>query len=98
MHPAKLHEVGQPCHSPIILKNLANDARGVQPSQARKIDRCFRVASALENAASEATKREDVSRSCEIFGLAARIDGSKNRLCAIRGRDASCDATPLYID
>src|SRR5258708_1872430 len=47
VHLAKLHKVRHSCHGAIVVENLADNARGVQFCEARKINRRLRMASAL---------------------------------------------------
>src|SRR5262245_7738125 len=84
---AELHEVGDAGHRPVVVHDLADDARGRQPREAGEIDGGLRLPDALEHAAGPGPQREDVSRLYQVARLRTRVDRDLDRVRAVGGRD-----------
>ena len=76
----------------IVAQDLADDARGREPSEAREIDRRLRVPDALQHAARTRAQRLHVAAEANVVRAARRIgsdaDGRRAILRADAGRDA----------
>ena len=53
-------------HRPVVVHDLADDARGIEPGQAREIDRRLGLADSLEHAARASAQRKHVPGLDEI--------------------------------
>ena len=85
-------EVGQPRHGAVLVHDLADHARGVQPGEPRDVDRRLGVAGADEDAAvagAQAGRRGPASR-CPARPSAGRW---RRRRCG-RGRAPRCRSSP----
>jgi hypothetical protein len=79
-------------HRPVVVHDLADDARRKQAGEPREVDRCLRLTGAVEHTAVACPKREDVARRNEVFPSAARVDRHLDRPRAVGRRDAGGDA------
>ena len=66
-------EIGQPRHRAVIVHDLADHARRVEPGQARDVDRGLGVPRAHQRAALARQQREDMARRGDV--VARRIRG-----------------------
>src|SRR5207253_1488854 len=82
---AESDQVWHPCHRAIVVDDLADDAGGEKPGEAGEIDGSLRLAPALEHAARSRSQRKDMSRTAEVLGTTAGIDGRPDRLRSIVG-------------
>ena len=55
-------EVRHPRHRPVVVHDLADDARRREVGEAREVDRAFGLPGAHEDAALAGAQREDVAR------------------------------------
>ena len=60
-------ELGQPGHGAVVVHDLADHARGVEPGEARDVHRGLGVAGADEDAAVAGAQREDVARRGDVL-------------------------------
>ena len=80
---AVLDQVGHAGHRPVVLHDLADDARRDHAGQPGQVDRGLGLAGALEHAAAARAKREDVARLDEVSALRGRVDGDLDRVRAV---------------
>ncbi len=69
----KLHEVRQPCHRPVVVHDLADDAGRIKPGEPRDVDRRFRVPGPNEHAAIARYKRKHVPGRDDVCRSLGRI-------------------------
>jgi hypothetical protein len=79
MAGAVFDEVRHTSHRPVVLHDLADDARGIEPGKAREIDGSFRLPGPLQHAAGARTEREDVSRLDKLVRPLAGVDRDLDR-------------------
>ena len=87
-------QVGHSRHRPVVVHHLADDACGVEPCEAREVDRGLGLAGALQDAARAGAQREDVTGLDEIPGAAAGVDRDLDRARAVGRGDAGADPLP----
>src|SRR5262245_1952163 len=63
---AELGEIRHPGHRPVLVHDLADDARGDEPGELREIDRRLRLAAAVKHATGPGAEREDMAGLDEI--------------------------------
>jgi hypothetical protein len=85
-------EIADPGHRPVLVEDLADDARRRQACQAREIDGRLGVPGALEHPAAAGAQREDVAGVHEVLGGAGGVDGGLDGARAVVGGDAGGDA------
>ena len=69
-------EVVAACHLAVVVHDLTDHARCVEPGHAGDIDRRFGVASALEGAVFAGEQRKDMARGLDVARGDLRIDGN----------------------
>ena len=89
---AEPDQIGHARHRPVVVHDLADDARGCQPRQPGEIDRGLGLARTLEDTSVSRAEREDVARVDEVVGRRLRVDRDLDRLSAVGGRDPSRDS------
>jgi hypothetical protein len=72
------HQIVQPGHGAVVVHDLADHARGVEPGQARDIDRRFGMAGADQHAAIARDQREDVARGDDVIAALSGVDRDGN--------------------
>ena len=88
--------LGQACHSAVIIHDLAEHARGVEPRQPRHVYRSLGVAGPFQHAAGLGSQREHVPRHEDIFRAGFRVDDRLHRGRAIvRGNTGGSDLLGL---
>ena len=95
LDPVLLAERGQvrdAGHRPVLVHDLADDARRVQPREPSEVDGRLRLAGALEHAAGPRAKRKDVAGPDEVVRALRRVDRDLDRVRAVVRRDAGRDA------
>ena len=85
-------EVGHARHGAVVVHDLADDRRRIEPGEARQIDRRFRMAGADQHAALARDEREHVPGRDDVGGALRRVDRGRDGARAIGGRDAGRDA------
>ena len=85
---AERREVGHTGHRPVVVHDLADDARRVEACEPCEIDRRLGLTGAPQDAAPFRAEREDVTRLHEIVRDGARIDRDLDRPRAIVRRDS----------
>ncbi len=85
-------EVGYAGHRPVLVHDLADDARGIQAGEPGEVDGRLRLAGPLQHAAGLRAEREDVARLDEVVRHRAGVDRDLDRACAIVGGDARRDS------
>ena len=68
---AELDQVGHARHGAVVVHDLADDAGGLEPGQAREVHRALGLARAPQHAALARAQRENVARPHEVPGLAS---------------------------
>ena len=86
------HEVGDAGHRAVVLHDLADDARRIQPGEPREVDGGLGLAGALEHAAAARAEREDVTGLHEVRRLRGRVDRHLDRPGAVLRGDPGGDA------
>ena len=89
---AVLGQFGDSRHRAVVVHHLADHARGVQPGEAREVDRRLGLPGALEHAAGAALEREHVSGLHEVRGPALGVDRDLDGVRAVVRGDAGGDA------
>ena len=84
-------ELRQPRHRPVVIEDLAEHARGVEPRKAAQIHGGFGMSGPLQHAALLRLEREDVPRPGQVGWRRARIDEQPDGLRTIVGGNAGCD-------
>jgi hypothetical protein len=85
-------EVVEPRHRPVVLHDLADHARGIEPREPRDVDRRLGMAGADQHAAVARDQREDVAGGDDRAPVLRRVDRDRDGARAIRRRDAGGDA------
>ena len=80
-------QVVEPGHRPVLVHDLADHARGVEPGEARNVDRRLGVPGAHQRAAIARHQREDVSGRDEIIRALGRIDRDRDGARAVSRRN-----------
>ena len=88
----ELQEFGKPCHRAVVVHHLADHAGGLEPGDARDIDRRLGMASANEDAAVPRDEGKDVAWGHDIEGALGGIDGDGDGMRAILRRNSRGDA------
>ena len=86
------NEIGQAGHGAIIVHDLTDHARRVEPGEARDVHGGLGVASANQHAAITRDKREDVARVDDMLWPLGTIDSDRDGAGAISGGYAGGDA------
>ena len=86
------HQVRQPRHGAVVVHDLADHRRRIQPGLARDIDRRLGVAGAHQRAALARHQRKDVAGRDDVVAAAFRIDRHRDGACAVVRRNAGGDA------
>ena len=86
--PRELHKVVEPGHRAVIVHDLADHARGIEPGQARNVDRRFGMSRADQHPAIACDQREHVARGDDVLAPSRRVD------CDGDGARAVCGADP----
>ena len=86
------NQFGQPHHLAIIVHDLADHPRRVEPGEPRDIDRGFGMAGANEHAAIARHQRKDMARRDDFARPLAAIDGDGDRPRPVTRRNAGGDA------
>ena len=81
-------EVVQTCHRAVVLRDLADDRRGLKPRQTRQVHGRLRVARALKHAAGTRRDREHVPGDAEVFAFRRRVEQRFDRGGAVGRADA----------
>ncbi len=84
-------ELGHPRHGAVLVHDLADDARRLEPGQDREVDRGLGLAGALQDAPFGRPQREDVARAQEVVGAGGRVDRGPDGRGAVGRRDAGRD-------
>ena len=79
-------------HGPVLVHDLADHSRGIEPRETRDIDRSLGMARADQHAAVARRQREDMARSNDVVGTLRRIDRDGDGARPIRGADTSGNA------
>ena len=87
-------QVGQPRHGAVVVHDLADHARGVEPGEAREIDRRLGVAGAHQHAAVLGDQRKHVAGRHDVAIVLGRIDGDRDGVGAVMRGDAGRDPFP----
>ena len=85
---AELDEVGQARHRAVLVHDLADDRRRVQPGEPGEIDSRLGLSGALEHAARPGAQREDVTGAAQVAGPGSGVDRGLDGAGAVGGRDA----------
>ena len=72
-------QVGDARHRAVLVHDLADDAGGREPGEARQVDGRLGLPRALEDAAGAGPQREDVPRLDEVVGGRGRVDRDLDR-------------------
>ena len=94
VHGGELQQLIAPHRGAVFGEYLADDARGRQPGETRKVHGGLSVADALQLAAIARAQREDVSRTAQLRRHRGRIDRDLDRLGAIVRADPGRHAEP----
>ena len=89
---AELDEVGHARHRPVLAHDLADDARRVQPREARKVDGSLGLAGPPQDATAPGTERKDVAGLDEVGRPLGRVDRDLDRVRAVLRGDPGRDA------
>src|SRR3989442_15913273 len=89
---AEFQELRHAAHGAVFIHDFADDARGAEPGNARKVHRGFGLAGANEHTAVARAQRKDMARTGKVLGLGLGIDGGKDGGGAVGGGDAGGDA------
>jgi hypothetical protein len=81
-------QVVAPGHGAVVVHDLADHARRVEAGQACQVDRRLGVAGAHQDTALPGNQREDMPRRHDIVLALGRVDGHRDAVRAVRGRDA----------
>ncbi len=87
-------QIGQAGHRAVVIHDLADDAGRVQPGEARDIDRRLRMARAHQGSPFARHQREHMTRRRDVVARRLGVDGNRDRVRAIGGRDAGRDPFP----
>ena len=85
-------QVGQPRHAAIVVHDLADHPRRVEPRQPRHIDRRLGMPGADQHAAVLRHQRKDVPRRGDMLGALGRVDGDRDGARAVGGGNPGGDA------
>ena len=89
---AEPDEVGHARHRPVLAHDLADDARRVQPREAREVDGSLGLARAAQHSTAPGTERKDVSGLDEVGRPLRRVDRDLDRVRAVLRGDPGRDA------
>jgi len=89
--PREGYEIVEPGHRPVLVHDLADHARGIEPRKAGDVDRRFGMAGAHQHAAIARGKGEDVAGRDDVLRPLAGIDGDRHRARTIGGADSGGD-------
>ncbi len=81
-------EIGQPRHRAVIVHDLADHTRRVEPGEAREIDRRLGVPGAHQRAALAREQRKHVPRRDDVLAAGFRIDRDRDGARAVMRGDA----------
>ena len=85
-------EVGQARHRAVLVHDLADHARGVEPGEPGDVDGRLGMPGAHQDAAVAGAQREDVARRRDVLRTRARVDRHRDGAGAVVGGDAGRDA------
>ncbi len=88
---AVLDQVGNAGHRAVLVRDLADDARGIQPCEPGEVDGRLGLAGALEDAAGARAQRKDVAGPDEVARALARVDRDLDRPGAVVHGDPGGD-------
>src|ERR671937_1770884 len=77
------NQVGDAGHRPVLLHDLAHNARRDQAGEAREVDRRLRLPRPFQHTAVAGAERKDVARLDEILAFRLRIDRDLDRARAV---------------
>ena len=89
---AEAREIGDACHRPVVVHDLADDACRDHAREPGEVDRRLGLARAPEDAASLRAQRKDVARLHEVVGHRAGVDRDLDRACPVVSRDPGRNA------
>ena len=79
-------------HGPVLIHDLADHARGVQPRQSGDIHRGLGMSGSHQHAAIARDERKDMTRGHDLVAVLGGVDRDGNRSRAVGRRDAGRDA------
>src|SRR5262245_32350240 len=74
MSLGKINEIVRAGHGPVLVHDLADDARGIESGQTHQVNGGFRMSGAYQNAALLRAQRKEMSGGDQIGGFGVRID------------------------
>ena len=83
---------GSAGHAAVVVHDFADHAGGIEPGDARKIERSFRLPGAHQHAAAARAQRKDVTGARQVCRARGGVDGGQDGGGAIGGADAGGDA------
>ena len=82
MLPAERDQVGDARHLAVVAHDLADDAGGIEPGEARQVDRCLRLAGAHQHPAPAGAQRKDVAGTGKVRRGRLRGSIATRMVCA----------------